>query len=572
MESCVFGKWRYYDCAITLKAHNQKQSKELFAYIESTKHKLFFVGFVEYEFYRYLHNASYESKKPYCVFYGFRSKKPFTRESIAQERFAPNVLRPLDEARYMRDFAAVKEAIACGRSYEVNLTQELACSTKLDSSALFHLLCARQDTKYKAYIPEENGTIISLSPELFFRLKGREIITKPMKGTMPKGNKRKLAKDWKNKSENLMIVDLLRNDLSKISKPKSLRVKLFTIESYPTLLQMTSTIKARLKKRVGLYDIFVALFPCGSITGAPKHETIKLIDTLEKRDRGIYCGSIGVVHKDSAIFSVAIRTLYQNGEQFSYGVGSGITWDSSAREEWEELGLKAGIVRARECYLFETMLLQGDKNIVLLQSHIQRLLDSAKKLGFDTREIGAFVRRFNGLESTLSDELLGIDRELFGAKLDSSARFGDSKILRLVLRKDGSLESTITPLQNSTSDLLLLSSTILQSRSDHLYHKSSLRDVYDSQSYLWRENRCYDVAFFNERGELCEGSRSNIIVRQGARFYTPPLSSGLLNGVYRQFLLQKGAIQERVLYAKDLENASAIYCINSVRGARRVRL
>ena len=342
MESCVFGKWCYYDCVVSLKAHNQKQSKELFAYIESHKHTLFFVGFVEYEFYRYLRDESYESAKPYCVFYGFRSKRAFIKEGIAQERFAPSVLHPLDKARYLRDFAAVKEAIASGRSYQVNLTQELECSTKLDSSALFDLLCARQDTPYKAFIPKENGAIISLSPELFFSLKGREITTKPMKGTMPKGkgNKRKLAKDWKNKSENLMIVDLLRNDLSKISKLHSLHTRLFDIESYPTLYQMTSTITATLKRRVGLYEIFEALFPCGSITGAPKHETITLIESLEQRERGIYCGSIGVVHKKHASFSVAIRTLRHRGERFCYGVGGGITWESRAQDEWEEAWAK----------------------------------------------------------------------------------------------------------------------------------------------------------------------------------------------------------------------------------------
>lgn len=598
MESCVFGKWCYYDCVVSLKAHNQKQSKELFAYIESHKHTLFFVGFVEYEFYRYLRDESYESVKPYCVFYGFRSKRAFIKEGIAQERFAPSVLRPLDKARYLRDFAAVKEAIASGRSYQVNLTQELECSTKLDSSALFDLLCARQDTLYKAFIPEENGAIISLSPELFFSLKGREITTKPMKGTMPKGkgNKRKLAKDWKNKSENLMIVDLLRNDLSKISKLHSLHTRLFDIESYPTLYQMTSTITATLKRRVGLYEIFEALFPCGSITGAPKHETITLIESLEKRERGIYCGSIGVVHKKHASFSVAIRTLRHRGERFCYGVGGGITWESRAQDEWEELGLKAEILRAKECYLFETMLLQDDR-IVLLQAHKQRLLDSARKLGFDTGRIDEFMLGFNALESTLSSEFLGIDRELFhkvdssqmpmdcrallpmtekslaSQKVDSSPQAkSDPIILRLVLHRDGSLESTFAPLHPATSDVLLLSPITLQSASDHLYHKSSLREVYDSHSHLWRKNRCYDVAFCNERGELCEGSRSNIVLQQGGRFYTPPLSSGLLGGVYRQFLLQKGAIEERVLYARDLESASAIYCINSVRGARRVRL
>lgn len=601
MESCVFGKWCYYDCVVSLKAHNQKQSKELFAYIESHKHTLFFVGFVEYEFYRYLRDESYESAKPYCVFYGFRSKRAFIKEGIAQERFAPSVLRPLDKARYLRDFAAVKEAIASGRSYQVNLTQELECSTKLDSSALFDLLCAKQDTLYKAFIPEENGAIISLSPELFFSLKGREITAKPMKGTMPKGkgNKRKLAKDWKNKSENLMIVDLLRNDLSKISKLHSLHTRLFDIESYPTLYQMTSTITATLKRRVGLYEIFEALFPCGSITGAPKHETITLIESLEKRERGIYCGSIGVVHKKHASFSVAIRTLRHRGERFCYGVGGGITWESRAQDEWEELGLKAEILRAKECYLFETMLLQDD-HIVLLQAHKQRLLDSARKLGFDTGGIDEFMRGFNALESTLSSEFLGIDRELFhkvdssqmpmdchalqavlpkpakslaSQKVDSSPQSkSDPIILRLVLHRDGSLESTFAPLRPATSDVLLLSPITLQSASDHLYHKSSLREVYDSHSHLWRKNRCYDVAFCNERGELCEGSRSNIVLQQGGRFYTPPLSSGLLGGVYRQFLLQKGAIEERVLYARDLESASAIYCINSVRGARRVRL
>ena len=208
----------------------------------------------------------------------------------------------------------------------------------------------------------------------------------------------------------------------------------------------------------------------------------------------------------------------------------------------KKLGLKAEILRAKECYLFETMLLQDD-HIVLLQAHKQRLLDSARKLGFDTGGIDEFMRGFNALESTLSREFLGIDRELFhkvdssqmpmdchtlqavlpkpakslaSQKVDSSPQSkSDPIILRLVLHRDGSLESTFAPLHPATSDVLLLSPITLQSASDHLYHKSSLREVYDSHSHLWRKNRCYDVAFCNERGELCEGSRSNIVLQQG---------------------------------------------------------
>ncbi|EAL9228178.1 anthranilate synthase component I family protein, partial [Campylobacter jejuni] len=232
-----------------------------------------------------------------------------------------------------------------GRVYQINLTQNFKFHSKMDSFELFKLLLSRQDTEFKAFIKDETREILSFSPELFFKTKKRKIFTKPMKGTIKRDkdpikdeeNKIFLQNDTKNLSENVMICDLLRNDLSKIITKKSLKTKLFEIQSHPTLHQMTSSVQGKLKKNISLYQIFKALFPCGSITGAPKLESIKFIEELEQRDRGIYCGTIGLIHKNKNKFSVAIRTLEKQNEIYTYSTGSGLVWDSKFKDEFEEL-------------------------------------------------------------------------------------------------------------------------------------------------------------------------------------------------------------------------------------------
>ncbi|HJE65869.1 MAG TPA: chorismate-binding protein [Campylobacter avium] len=298
----------------------------------------------------------------------------------------------------------MKEAIARGQSYQLNFTQELSLHTELSGIELFKLLTKEQNTKYKMYLKSEDMEILSFSPELFFKSKKRKIVTKPMKGTISKGKNKKETQEWakflqndsKNRSENVMIVDLLRNDLAHIAKAKSIKVaRLFEIESYKSLLQMTSTIKAKLRKNVGLLNIFSDLFPCGSITGAPKKESMKLIKALEQRKRGVYCGALGVVHKDKSIFSVGIRSLCKSNDEkaFRYGVGSGLVWDCVCEEEQKELELKtaflhnANVVKnAKDFYLFETMYMQNGL-VLFFKEHLEWLLASARHFNFNSEKI-----------------------------------------------------------------------------------------------------------------------------------------------------------------------------------------
>ena len=588
-DFCVFGKFLYYDLQFTLKAHNKTQSKRIFKLIERYKKKFFFLGFIQYEFYKYFEEKNYKSEEPYLCFFAFKKRQKFEALQCDEYKFLPEFLSFLDKKSYERNFKQVKKAIARGQSYQVNLTQSFEFETKLDSFALFNLLLKRQDTSLKAYIKSDFLELLSFSPELFFKIHKRKIITKPMKGTAPRSknkntdrkNKQFLQKDSKNLSENVMIVDLLRNDISKLICKKSMKTKLFKVKSYPTLHQMISKIKGKLKHKQNFYEIFKALFPCGSITGAPKIETLKLIENLEKRKRGVYCGVIGLIYKNKSKFNVAIRTIEKRDGIYKYSVGSGVVWDSDKDDEFKELKLKAKILKPCPFYLFETMLFENS-HILFFKKHLQRLINSAVKFGFETQKITKnfqnilnFTNHLEGFENLSLKEL---NQRLFNASDNpffypfNEFSFNQKKILRLKLYKNGNYEFEVFDLGLNSSDILLLSEKTLDSKNDTLFHKSSLRKLYETQSYLYKQNLCFDVAFFNEKRELCEGSRSNLVLKKHDEFFTPDLQSGLLNGIYRQFLLQRKLIKEKKLYREDLFDAEELYCINSVRGLKKVKL
>ncbi|TKX34138.1 bifunctional chorismate-binding protein/class IV aminotransferase [Campylobacter taeniopygiae] len=583
----VFGRYLYYDLKYILRAYNQKQSKKYFNFAEKHKEKFYFIVLVDYEFYKYLYDDNFKSKEAYLVFFAYKKRREFSVFSIDEDRFLPSFYDGLNFQNYKENFLKVKKAIAKGQSYQVNLTQNFHFNTLLDGFDLFNLLLKRQNTQFKAYIKDENREILSFSPELFFKTKNNTIITKPMKGTIKrdkdpkkdKENKLFLKNDIKNLSENVMIADLLRNDLSKLIKKQSMKVKLFKIQSYPTLHQMTSIIKGSLKKNIDFYKIFKALFPCGSITGAPKIETIKLIENLEKRKRGIYCGSIGLIHKNKSKFSVAIRTL-EKRENYQYSVGGGLVWDSNLNDEFDELKLKTKFLMPKDFFLFETMYYKNGK-ILFFKQHLQRLLNSAIKFDFNTQIL---LKKFDQIlqEKTDVNEFLNLSIHKLNKKLFFKEHnlFYTSKletkhkqaIVKLTLEKNGNYHISYNHIKDNTNNTLFLSKEKLNSKSDFLYHKSSIRKLYEDKASSWKNNSCYDIAFFNEKNELCEGSRSNILINKNGKFYTPPLNSGLLNGIYRSFLVQLGHVQEKNLYEKDLIEADEIYCINSVRGLKKVYL
>lgn len=302
---------------------------------------------------------------PILYFELFKKRKKIAKKKFYNTMPLFTTLHGLDKEKYFQDFTQIKENIALGNTYQANYTQEIYLQPNLTLTPYeyFKILSHKQATKYSAYISNQFLDIISLSPELFFKIKKQKIITQPMKGTITRGykipmtknakiridkkldkkNKNFLQNDAKNRSENIMIVDLLRNDLSRICKQGSIKPKeLFAIHTYPTLHQMVSTIQARLPKKASILEVLQALFPCGSITGAPKLKTIEILYNLEGRMRGVYCGAIGVVSAKSSIFSIPIRTLVKQKNQdfYRYGVGSGVVWDSCNQDEFNELELK----------------------------------------------------------------------------------------------------------------------------------------------------------------------------------------------------------------------------------------
>ncbi|EAH7030036.1 bifunctional anthranilate synthase component I family protein/aminotransferase class IV [Campylobacter lari] len=582
MAFAIFGKYLYDDLSFTLKAHTQKESKKAFKIIEKYKNQCYFLGYIQYEFYKYLEDKNYKSKEPFLYFFAFKTRKIFTNEEKNLD-FYPSFSSNLNQEKYYENFDKVKDAIAKGQSYQINLTQELHLQSNLGLYESFLSLYPKQNTPYKAYMKNEFLELASFSPELFFKIKNKKIITKPMKGTIKRSNNPKedenlknfLKYDKKTISENVMIVDLLRNDISKLIKKHSLKCELFKVKTYPTLHQLISKISGKLKQKNDYFKIFKALFPCGSITGAPKIETIKLIEILEQRKRGIYCGAIGLIHKNKAKFSVAIRTLEKkNDDDFlRYGVGSGLVWDSQKQDEFEELKLKSKILEPN-FYLFETMYYKNH-SILFFKEHLQRILNSAKFFDFDTQRL---IHDFKNILDSKDKKFHFKSLQNFNNFVFNHHHFftksnftqKGSKAIKLKLFKNGLYEFDFSNIQENSSKKLLISKDIVKVNL-LTHHKTSLRSLYEANSHLWKENICYDIVFFDEQDMLCEGSRTNIIINLNNEYFTP-YAKNCLNGIYRQALLKHKLIREKDITKDDLLNAKEIYATNSLRGLKRVFL
>lgn len=371
-----------------------------------------------------------------------------------------------------------------------------------------------------------------------------------MKGTVPRGdtpeaderNAEFLKTDEKNLAENLMIVDLMRNDLSRVSVAGSVEVEsMFDVRALPTVHQMTSTISAKLAPNAGTFDIFESIFPCGSITGAPKLSTMRIIERLEKSPRGVYCGAICLFSPERTVCSVPIRTLERRaGEaRFKYRVGGAIVWDSTADGERAETAAKSEFINGR-FGLLETMRVENGvpHNFEL---HARRLENSARELGF------AFD----------ADAFRGIVPERDG-------------IMRVELSRGGKLSVSYRKLSECASDKIAVSDVRVDSGNSLLRHKTTKRAAFDSAAKKAAAENLYDALILNERGEITEGSRTNIVVEKDGKLLTPPLSCGVLDGVMRRAMSEK--LAEKPLFPSDLENADKIFCINSVRGIKRVYL
>jgi para-aminobenzoate synthetase/4-amino-4-deoxychorismate lyase len=486
----------------------------------------------------------------------------------------------LTEEQYAERIAAIHEWIRAGDVYQLNFTVPMSVRVRGSVAALYARLRERQPVEYGAFLHWSEGRrILSFSPELFFRVDEvngeRRITTKPMKGTAARGRTLRedreraewLRRDPKNQSENVMIVDLLRNDLGRLAKFGSVQAKsLFAVERLPTLWQMTSTVTGDLRPEVGFNDIFRALFPCGSITGAPKVRAMRLLADLEEQPRGVYTGAIGFFSRQKTVFNVAIRTLELDGDAGTMGVGSGIVIDSDAKDEYGECVLKAefltgslhrvsgGIGLPDRFFLIETML--WDDGYPLLELHLDRLMDSAQYFGIDCERVA--VR--TALEER-APQFAG----------------GTARKVRLLLDADGELSigEQILPARDGAERVGKVRMSVQRTNSNDrwLFHKTTQRPLY-ALAYLEAEREGYDdVLFMNERGEMTEGAISNLFVESGGRWLTPPVECGLLAGVYRRHLLETlPNAEERVLYAEDLWRADAVYLCNAVRGLRRVKI
>lgn len=494
------------------------------------------------------------------------------------EEAAIGPLEPqLSPGGYARSFAALREAILAGDIYQVNLTFPLAGTWRGDPLALYAAIRPRAAAGYGGIVFDGSHWLLSFSPELFVAAKGDAITAKPMKGTRPRGRDAEedtalaadLAASTKDRAENLMIVDLLRNDLSRIAAPGSVRVeRAFAIESYPTVHQMTTTIRARLEEGRGIADLVRALFPCGSITGAPKIRAMELIDRIERSARGPYCGAIGRIDPSmdpartgsagDAAFNVAIRTLRldpgegSSGGRAVMGVGSAIVADSDCAEEWRECVVKGGFVsvsKAARCDLIETMRFDPEHGVARLEGHLARLSASAAELGF------AFDRHAvrNAIQALCFD-------------IDAPSK------LRLMLARSGAHAIEIAPLPAPLDRPAIVALLPLPvSPGDwRLRHKTSDRGFYAEALAVAQAAGADEAVFVDGAGRVTEGSFTNLYVTRDGKLLTPPAALGLLAGVLRQSLLDEGHAIEAELRIEDLAGEFVIG--NALRGLIPARL
>ncbi|MDF7798359.1 aminodeoxychorismate synthase component I [Pontiellaceae bacterium B1224] len=551
------GRWLHFQCPEkVLVAERAEQVLPMLQEAENSG--LFAAGFISYEA-----APAFDSALITKPAYGF----PLLYLGLFS---APNVLKEIEEppasdfeigelkpsvskSEFVDAIGQIKERIAEGATYQVNYTYRLHADFKGDAWAFFYELVKGQNTEYAAFIETDDFTICSASPELFFNLSNGSITARPMKGTAKRG--RTLSEDWKqaealresekDRAENIMIVDMIRNDIGRIAQPGSVEtVSTYDVEKYPTVWQMTSTVRG--KSDEGVVSTFRALFPCASITGAPKAKTMEIIQGLETSPRKIYTGSMGfITPAGEACFNVAIRTaLIQNGS-LEFGVGGGIVWDSDAESEFEETLTKARVLTQPrpDFQLLETMLWEPGNGIFLKNEHMQRL---AKSTAY------------------------------FDVPLDMHAVFqclddlGEQQLkVRLLVARDGNSEVQTFPLDGRTDCQSVPALRVafakepVDSQNFFLYHKTTHRTVYDSAMADFSD--CDDVILWNEKGEVTESCIANVVIRKGGRLITPPVECGLLAGTFREHLLKAGEIEEGLVFKDDLLSADEVFLVNSVR-------
>ncbi len=547
----------------TLVAHSLVQIKPLLDTIEVLSQQGFWcVGYVRYEAAPAFDSALqvHLVDGPLAWFGIYPQALPWPDDTTsADENTRIKWHSRLERAEFDAQISGIHRAIAAGELYQVNHTAPCHGEFSGDAQVLFHQLHRAQPNGFGAFINTDFEQVLSVSPELFFDWQDGRILTRPMKGTAPRGGTaqedaalaQELVSSPKERAENVMIVDLLRNDLSRIALPHSVKVPaLFKVQTLPTVLQMVSDVSAVTRPGTRLSDVFTALFPCGSVTGAPKVQAMQMIKALEPQPRGIYCGAIGVVRPGGhATFSVAIRTVTLRDKLATCGIGSGITWGATADAEWQEWQYKRGFLeRASQSFkLLETLRLEAGV-YYNLGAHIARLSRAARHFDYPFDEV--HIR--HALTQSITDQAL------WRVRLQLDVR-GQLQVDKFVLN------DTVEPVTLALSAL-----PFQASQSEFTRFKTTHRAHYEAFTPCNSEH--FDTLLYNTAGELTECTRGNIALLLDGRWVTPPLRCGLLDGIGRELCLKDGRLTEAVVRLDDLPSVQAVAFVNSLRGWLNARL
>ena len=546
-----------------LKTRDLSEVADLLAQVESYQEQGYYiVGYVSYEAAPAFEEKLAVHKAPllaeYLLYFTVHDRVetspiPLTYEEVdlpskwQEETSAEN---------YEKAIAQIHHHLRQGDTYQVNYTVQLKQDLSANPFTIYNRMVVEQEAGYNAYVEHDEMAVISMSPELFFEQNDRELTTRPMKGTTQRGvtDQEDLAQaswleqDPKNRSENMMIVDLLRNDMNRISEVGSEHVeRLCQVEQYSTVWQMTSTIKSQLREDVDLVEIFRSLFPCGSITGAPKIATMEIIKGLEPQPRGVYCGTIGLLLPNGQrIFNVAIRTIQLHQGKAIYGVGGGITWDSTWESEYREVHQKAAVLYRKQArFQLITTGKISKKQLLFEDQHLERLTKASRYFAypFDPEELRQKIE----LECQVCDVNQDYRLQI------SLSKSGEMKLSRQILAH---LSPSFCKVK-----LCLQEADLNQS---FTYFKTTHRPHLS----LGKQ----EIIYHNAAGELLETSIGNLVLKINGKLYTPPISQGILPGIYRQHLLETGQVEEKVLTVPDLDQAETIYGCNAVRGLYELRI
>ena len=527
-------------------------------------HHWYAAGFISYEAapaFDSALEAQTETHFPYLWFGLYSEPKSVSLSQPGAPKPILDWQPTIEREAYLSSITGIKDAIANGKTYQVNYTLQLRADFAGDAWNFF-LHLAKDQNKQAAFVNTERYVICSASPELFFQLDGNTIICRPMKGTVSRGRttiedieqSQWLRNSAKNRAENVMIVDMIRNDLGKIADVGSVQVPLlFETERYSTLWQMTSTVTA--KTNASITEIFRALFPCGSITGAPKVSTMKIIADLESTPRKLYTGTIGFMAPNrKASFNVAIRTLLidRNTHKAEYGIGGGIVWDSSGTDEYEEAILKAQTLLKPDLSfsLLETILWTPENGFFLRERHLARMIDSASYF-----DIPVTTEKLEGYLEQVSGEFFAPRR------------------VRVFLDQTGELSHasrTFEPAESHRKLRASLAKEAINSRNVFLFHKTTRREVYELARRGFET--LDDVLLYNEQGELTEFTIGNLVVEIDGKLLTPPISCGVLAGTFRHYLLETGQALERTIPLAQIGRCAKIFRVNSIRRWERIEL